>query len=372
MTRRARPTWLAVLLLAGCGSAGSGAEPQDGYRWRLPAGFPVPLVPTTNPMSDAKVALGRHLFHDRRVSLPQTRACASCHVQALGFTNGTTRGYGLVHPTQRNVIALANAAYMPVYTWASPDATAIEDVVSATLVDDNEFDGAGAETTIAARLAADPIYPPLFASAFPGEAVGFGTIAKGIAAFVRTIVSGNSAYDRYYQGDPTALSSTAKRGMDLFFGERFECYHCHGGFTFASSVTHQGLVFGEIAFDNTGLYDVDGNGAYPAEDRGLVDVTGNPADMGKFKAPSLRNVAVTGPYMHDGSIATLGEVVDAYAAGGRAALGGGTPNPLRSTLVRAVDPPLTADERAALVAFLEALTDDAFLVDPRFSNPFRP
>jgi cytochrome c peroxidase len=321
-------------------------------------------------MSDAKVELGRHLFHDRRVSLGETRACASCHVQALGFTNGAARGAGLVHETRRNVIALANAVYMPTYTWADPGTTSIERVIAATLVDDNEFAGDGAEATIVARLLADPVYPPLFAKAFPGEAASFATIAKGIAAFVRTLVSGDSPYDRYDRGDPTALSSTAKAGRDLFFGERFECYHCHGGFTFASSVTHQGLVFGEIAFDNTGLYDVDGKGAYPADDRGVFDVTGDPADMGRFKAPSLRNVAVTGPYMHDGSVATLGEVLDAYAAGGRSVLLGGAANPLRSTLVRALDPPMTAEERTQLLVFLEALTDAGFLVDPRFSDPF--
>jgi cytochrome c peroxidase len=321
-------------------------------------------------MSDAKVELGRRLFHDRRVSVTETRACASCHVQALGFTNGAARGFGLAHGTQRNVLALANVVYLPVYTWASPALTSIEQVAAATLVDDNEFGGAGQEATIAARLAADPIYPPLFQRAFPGEPVGFDTIGRGIAAFARTLVSGDSPYDRYYQGDPDALSTLAKAGMDLFFGERFECYHCHGGFTFASAVTHQGLAFEQIEFDNTGLYNVDGAGAYPAEDRGLFDVTGSSDDMGRFRPPSLRNVAVTGPYMHDGSVATLGEIVDAYAAGGRAALGGGTPNPLRSTFVRAVDPPMTAAERAQLVAFLEALTDEAFLADPRFSDPF--
>lgn len=368
MTRRARPAVLAALLLAGCGS--SGTKHEGTYTWQLPPGFPTPSVPATNPMSDAKVALGRYLFHDRRVSLGQARACASCHVQSLGFTNGSPRGFGLSHGTQRNVIALANAVYMPAYTWASPDLRAIEDVIAATLVDDNEFGGAGAEATIAARLQADPLYPPLFQQAFPGEAMGFSTIAKGIASFVRTMVSGDAPYDRYYQGDPAALTTLAKGGMDLFFGERFECYHCHGGVTFSSSVTHQGLAFEQIAFDNTGLYNVDGDGAYPAEDRGLYDVTGDPADMGRFKAPSLRNVAVTAPYMHDGSVATLGEVLDAYAAGGRSALGGGAPNPLRSNLVRAVAPPMTEAERAQLVAFLQALTDEGFLDDPRFSDPF--
>jgi cytochrome c peroxidase len=372
MTRRARLAVPTALLLTACGSSGAAPKPAAGYGWQLPAGFPTPSVPASNPMTDAKVALGRRLFYDRRVSLGESRACASCHLQALGFTNGSARGFGLSHGTQRNVIALGNAVYMPTYTWANPDVTAIEEVISATLVDDNEFGGAGAEGTIAARLAADAAYPGMFGRAFPGEPLGFATISKGIASFVRTIVSGDSPYDRYYQGDPAALSTLAKGGMDLFFGERFECYHCHGGFTFASSVTHQGLVFGEIAFDNTGLYDVDGAGAYPAEDRGLYDITGDPADMGRFKAPSLRNVAVTAPYMHDGSIATLGEVVDAYAAGGRAALASGTPNPLRSPLVRAVDPPMTDAERAQLVAFLEALTDEAFLSDPRFSDPFQP
>jgi cytochrome c peroxidase len=161
--------------------------------------------------------------------------------------------------------------------------------------------------------------------------------------------------------------------MDLFFSERLECFHCHGGFNFSDAVDHARLPEPERAFHNTGLYNVDGNGAYPPGDRGLLALTGNPADMGRFKAPTLRNIAVTAPYMHDGSIATLEEVIDHYAEGGRTIASGpdagvGSASPLKDPFVSGFV--LSDRERADLVAFLESLTDESFLTDPRFSDPF--
>jgi cytochrome c peroxidase len=126
-----------------------------------------------------------------------------------------------------------------------------------------------------------------------------------------------------------------------------------------------------LPYHNTGLYDVDGQGAYPPADTGLMDLTFDPADMGRFRAPSLRNVAVTAPYMHDGSVATLSDVIDHYAAGGRSSLSrGGTPSPLRDPILQGFTS--TPAEKADLLAFLEALTDPGFLSDPRFSDPFAP
>jgi cytochrome c peroxidase len=149
--------------------------------------------------------------------------------------------------------------------------------------------------------------------------------------------------------------------MTLFFSNRLHCSECHGGFNlsgpvdFAVAKTHP-----RPAFHNTGLYDVDGAGSYPAADRGLTDVTHNSKDMGQFRAPTLRNIAVTAPYMHDGSIPTLEAVLDHYASGGHA-------SPFRSRAVGGFK--LTAAERTALLAFLNSLTDDKFLEDPAFANP---
>jgi cytochrome c peroxidase len=167
------------------------------------------------------------------------------------------------------------------------------------------------------------------------------------------------------------MSGAAQRGLALFMSERLECFHCHGGFNFTDSVDHQGSVSPELAFHNTGLYHVDGG--YPEGAQGLFEITDDPADRGRFRAPTLRNVAVTAPYMHDGSIETLGGVIDHYAMGGRTLAAGpnqgvGADNPLKSKFVSGFI--LSPRERADLIAFLESLTDADFLSDPRYSDPF--
>jgi len=199
--------------------------------------------------------------------------------------------------------------------------------------------------------------------------VSMASVVRAIAAFERTLLSGNSPYDRYsYRGEREALSVSAKRGMTLFFSERLECFHCHQGFAFTDSVKHKLTVFPEVTFHNTNLYNVDGRGAYPATDQGLAEFTGKPEDMGRYRSPTLRNIAVTAPYMHDGSIATLSEVIDHYAAGGRASVQGGELSPYQSEFVRGFT--LTPQEKQDLLAFLESLTDTEFLTDPRFADPF--
>jgi cytochrome c peroxidase len=196
---------------------------------------------------------------------------------------------------------------------------------------------------------------------------------RSIAAFVRTINSFNAPYDRYMRGDAQAMSESAERGMDLFFSERLECFHCHGGFNFTDSTTHAGNDVDRVGYHNTGLYNLNGVGAYPADNTGLFDMTGEPRDMGRFKAPSLRNIAVTAPYMHDGSVATLEDVIANYERGGRRIedgeqAGDGRLSPYKSEFISGFE--LSAGERADLLAFLESLTDDSVLTDPRFSNPF--
>jgi cytochrome c peroxidase len=365
----------AAAILAGCGG---GAGEDGGYRWDLPPGFPPPPVPADNPMNEAKVELGRRLFYDRRLSGNETQSCASCHEQARAFTDGRARAVGSTGEShRRSAMALVNVAYLPTLTWANPVLERLEEQALVPLFGENpvELGMAGKEAELLARLGADARYRALFPEAFPGEddPLTVGNVAKALAAFQRTLLSGRSPYDRYVAGEREALSPAARRGMELFFSERLECHHCHGGFNFTGAVVWEGKA-PEYLFANTGLYDVDGAGAYPAVDTGLFEVTLAPEDMGAFRAPTLRNVAVTAPYMHDGSIATLAEVIeDHYARGGRLVADGpeagdGRNNPLKSGLVSGFT--LTAGERDDLVAFLESLTDPEFLSDPRLADPF--
>jgi cytochrome c peroxidase len=231
----------------------------------------------------------------------------------------------------------------------------------------------GREAELIARLEADADYKARFAAAFPeeGGAITLLGITRALAAFQRTLISGDSPYDRWQRGEGE-VSEAVKRGRELFFSERLECFHCHGGFNFADSVNHEGQVFPEAAFHNTGLYNLDALGSYPAGGEGVFEITGDLLDMGRFRAPTLRNIAVTAPYMHDGSIATLSGVIDHYARGGRKieegpSAGDGSMNPHKSEFVSGFI--ITEAERADLIAFLESLTDEAFLTDPALGPP---
>ena len=236
---------------------------------------------------------------------------------------------------------------------------------------------AGQEATLFGRLRADERYRQLFPAAFPGPADPFtlGNVTKAIATFERTIISGRSPYDRYrFRGDRAAITDSAKRGEALFFGEKTECFHCHGGFNFTETTEHEGTGFAEIEFHNTGLYNLDASGRYPAPNTGVQAITGKARDMGRFKAPTLRNIALTAPYMHDGSIPTLDQVLDHYAAGGRTIARGdhrgiGATNPNKSSFVKGFE--LSRQERVDLLAFLHSLTDQTFINDSRFADPWK-
>jgi cytochrome c peroxidase len=188
-----------------------------------------------------------------------------------------------------------------------------------------------------------------------------------------TDVSARSPYDRYhFDRDDTAISDAAKRGESLFHSRPLSCFTCHGGIHFSGSMG-SGTRQRPIELHNTGLYNLAGPFSYSEGNRGLYELTHNHSDVGKFKAPSLRNIAVTAPYMHDGSVATLEEAIDHYAAGGRTIANGpfqgvGHDNPNKSSAVNGFM--LTAEQRADLVAFLQSLTDEALLEDPRFSDPW--
>ena len=363
----------AAALVAACGGGTPAQQQEAPYAWVLPQDFPVPEVPADNPMSAVKVELGRRLFYDTRLSGNQTFSCASCHRQELAFSDGRARGLGstgMLHP--RGPQPLVNLAYLDVYTWANSVVPSLEGqaLVPMTGFDPIELGIGGFDAIVAARLQADADYPGLFRASFPGSEplYTYLNIARAIAAFERTLISGNSPYDRYRHGDATALTASARRGMDLFFSDRVGCAKCHSGLVFSDAASTPGAPGNPFPFHNVGLYDLDGRGAYPPGGTGLEGLTFRPEDMGRFRTPPLRNIAVTAPYMHDGSVATLSEVVDLFAAGGRVRMQTGVPSPLQSPLVQGFT--VTAQEKADLVAFLESLTDEEFLRDPRFSDPF--
>ena len=227
------------------------------------------------------------------------------------------------------------------------------------------------------RCAAIPRYPSLFKNAFPDEADPFSraNVLKALATFQRTIVSARSPYDRYhFAREDQAVSDAAKRGEVLFHSRPLSCFTCHGGVNFSSAMVSAATTRGDVQFHNTGLYNLPGLLSYPAPNTGIYEVTRDPKDVGKFKPPTLRNIAVTAPYMHDGSIASLEDVLAHYEAGGRTVTEGpykgvGHDNPNKSAAIRGFS--LTPDERADLLAFLRSLTDESVLRDPRLSNPWR-
>jgi cytochrome c peroxidase len=379
---------ICAAMVAACGGGSGGVtvvdtDPPTGHssnwRWNLPSHFPTPKVPPDNPMSIEKVDLGRFLFYDQRLSGNAQQSCASCHqpdkafagslAQALGSTGGR-------HP--RNAQALANSVYHPTLTWANPSLTSLEqqmaipifgtDPVEMGVTDANKLD-------VLKRIKDEVVYQGKFKAAFASELdpITWANITKAIASFQRALISANSRYDQQLQGRPV-FSAQEARGQRLFFGEKAECFHCHGSFNFNDQVVHASTRVFALPFSNTGLYNLGGTGAFPAPNRGLFELTGLASDMGRFRAPSLRNVEKTAPYMHDGSIETLEAVLDFYAAGGRnittgPLAGDGRQNPNKSSLIAQIA--LTEQDKADLVAFLKTLTDEDFIQSPQHADPFK-
>jgi cytochrome c peroxidase len=373
---------LGMWVCVGCGSGG--LEVNDAVRtvnWQnlLPAYFPTPQVPAANALHEAKIELGRFLFYDTRLSGNGTQSCGSCHQQDKAFTDGRMTAVGStgqMHP--RNTQHLSNVVYHPTLTWANPALLSLESQMLLPLFGDNPVEMGihdGNKPAVLSRIQQDASYPALFTQAFPGElpAISWSHIISAIASFERVLISGNSLYDRYLQGR-TPLDPSQTRGMNLFFGEKAECFHCHGSFNFNDQVIHAATRVLETPFHNTGLFNIGGTGAFPEPNRGVFELSGRANDMGRFRAPSLRNVEVTAPYMHDGSLPTLAAVLDFYAAGGRAISSGpyagdGRLNPYKSELISRIQ--LSEQDKADLVAFLHTLTDHEFLQNPRLASPFQ-
>ncbi len=336
------------------------------FEWTLPKGFPRPAVPADNPMSAAKVELGRYLFYEKRMSVNGRESCGSCHKQELAFTDGRARAEGTtgqLHP--RSSMSLVNVAYSPSLTWANPTLGSLEEQALVPMLGEVpvELGLKGHEQAFLDAIGRDPVYQRLFPQVFAGEAKPFtlSNVTKAIAAFERSIVSMRSPYDRYRYGhEESAISESAKRGEILFnSSEHAGCFQCHGSWNFSGSVRYEGSREQTRGFFfNTGVSD------YQAPNRGVFEQTMRPEDVGKFRVPSLRNVAVTAPYMHDGSIATLEDVLDHYAAGGKMS------HPNKSTILRKFS--LTPQEKKDLVEYLKSLTDDEMLHDPRWGDPWAP
>jgi len=333
------------------------------YRWQLPPGFPPPTIPADNPMSDAKVALGKRLFYETRLSSTGAYSCATCHRAELAFTDGRPHAIGATgEPVRRAAMSLANVAYSPAFTWGDPRVRSLEAQMRTPLFNRHPLEmGLHADDREAmAALSHDHGYAEQFSAAFPDATVPMSMdhLIKAIAAFERTLISGRSPFDRYvFSDDPQAMSEPAKRGMSLFFSVRIGCSECHSGINFSGPLVYQGHEKASALFANNGLYSLNAHGDYPRSDQGLMEVTHRPADMGKFRVPTLRNIALTAPYMHDGSLATLQQVLDHYSRGGQH-------NPHQDAKVRPT--PLSAAERTELLAFLYSLSDADFVKDPRF------
>lgn len=301
----------------------------------------MPVPPDNYPTTET-IALGRRLFYEAKLSVDGTLTCASCHNPQLGFADGrrVSRGFGDKLGT-RNAPTVLNAAYYTSQFWDGR-ATTLEDQAAGPIANPIEMNQS--HDACIDKLKGDPEYSKLFDAAFgPGPATMM-KVQKSIASFERTLLSANSAFDRYqYGGDSKALSPSAVRGLEIFKdANRGNCAVCH-------TIEEKHALFTDGKFHNLGT-GIDVNGELT--DLGRYEQTKLEADKGAFKTPTLRNIAKTAPYMHDGSKKTLKDVVDFY-------VGGGTSNPHLAKEIKELK--LSGQERADLVAFMESLTGEMHL-----------
>jgi cytochrome c peroxidase len=325
------PVPFLLLTLVTCLSAG----PARFFDTRLPPGLPAPLIPTDNPISEEKVQLGRRLFYDTRLSGNGTYSCASCHQQARAFTDGRAQAVGSTGQSHsRSALSLTNVAYNATFGWSDETRQSLEAQMEVPMYNEHpiELGLKAGDPSVWTRFSARADDVMRFRAAFPGEPqpVTMPNIVKAIASFERVLLSGNSPLDRYlYKDERNAISPAARRGLDLFFSSRLRCGQCHSSFNLSGPVKFDGSPRTAALFHDTGL-------------------------GGKFRAPTLRNIAVTAPYMHDGSIPTLAKVVERYAAGVPGVMEGFS---------------ISAAETDDLIAFLQSLTDEEFLTNPAFGDP---
>ena len=305
----------------------------------IPEGFPDIDFPEGNEFTKARWDLGKRLFFDKAVSLDSSISCASCHQAALSFSDDVAFSLGVEDRLgTRNSPSLANVAYQP-YLTREGGVPTLEMQVLVPIQEHNEFDFN--IVLIADRLKNDSTYIQMAQKAYDREVDAF-VITRAIACFERSLLSGYSLYDQYQNYDkPSALSDAAIRGMNLFFGDKTNCSKCHSDFNFTN-----------YTFENNGLYE-------EYNDEGRFRLTGEESDRALFKVPSLRNIELTAPYMHDGSLNTLEEVIEHYQTGGKN-------HPHKSDLIQPLG--LTDSEKVDLIEFLKSLTDETFISNPLFTK----
>lgn len=328
---------LAVGALSGC-LPDADLAPAGVWPPRVPANLATAIPsPARNPLTRSGVALGRRLFFEPLLSGPNTISCGTCHQSAKAFADGvalTTAGAAGT-PLRRHSPALQNLAWAPAFFWdgGAPD---LESQVFAPLTAPDEM--AQDLRLLPDELRAVAAYPPLFEAAFPGQGISATTVARALAQFERTLVSGDARYDHWVRHEAgAALSADEQAGLSLV---RARCGSCH-----------QGEFFTDYAYHNNGLDTV-----YSTDHEQLAwgrgRITNQAADIGKYKTPTLRNVALTAPYMHDGRFATLEDVLDHYSSGIRSSP---TLDPALQARI-----PLTSAEKIQILAFLRTLTDSTF------------
>lgn len=324
--------WSWSWLLAALPILAAAQTPTASFEWQLPRGFPIPFVPADNPMSAAKVALGQRLFFETKLSVTGNYSCASCHDPARGYTDGRARARGATGGLMpHSAMTLINVAYNLSYGWQQPRVSTLEAQMRQPLFNRHpvEIGLAGREPEVRAALAADASYSRQFAAVF-GGAITTAHIIDAIAAFERTLIAGHSDFDAYvFAGEHDALSPAAKRGMALFFSGRIGCAGCHSGFNFSGNWRDRAGPTGKAGFADDGL------------------------GVGRIRIPTLRNIALTAPYMHDGRFATLAAVLEHYERVGKlpASDHGGERDPRLKTFT------LKPQERVQLTAFLDSLTE---------------
>jgi len=328
---------IALLALAvGCDKAQE-TEPKAYALLETPEGFPDMEFPEDNEYTEARWNLGKKLFFDPLMSSDYSVSCASCHDPKLAFSDDVAFSSGAENaPGTRNSPSLANVGYHPYFTREGGVPT-LEMQILVPIQEHNEFNTN--ILTIADRLNEDDEYVQMSLNAYDRVPNPY-VITRAIATFERTLVSGNSSYDQNLRGE-SSLSASALRGLALFFSDKTNCSTCHAGFNFTN-----------YTFENNGLYE-------EYEDVGRFRLTRDSADLSVFKVPSLRNVELTGPYMHDGSKPDLSSVIAHYNSGGYDHVN-------KNKLIKPLN--LSEKEQDDLVAFLKSLTDKTFIKDEKFQE----
>jgi cytochrome c peroxidase len=328
-----------LVLYIGCKKPVSDRPVGAIVQIKAPLGLPPVPIPADNPPTAETITLGRKLFYDKKLSKDNSLACASCHNPLMDFTDALPLSRGVGGMTGiRNAPTIVNAAYLPFQFWDGR-AKSLEEQAASPIADPVEMNQTH-EVSVS-KLSADPTYKPLFLAAFGPGGVTLGRVEKALASFERTVLSGNSSFDRYqFGGDKNALTPAQIRGLGIFLDPaKGNCAACH-------TVNDKYALFTDGKFHNIGEGVGDDD---QFSDIGRFHQTKLKTDEGAFKTPTLRNVANTGPYMHDGSLKTLKEVVDFYA-------GGGNSNPYLDKEIRVIK--LSGQDRSDLVAFLQSLTGE--------------